>query len=102
MCSSDLSKDITVQKIVLSIHNLGYQGYSKPKDIDNLGFDGSCFLQDKKLKDPNRPRTLNLLKGGIIYSDLIVPVSKGYAKEIMRSEERRVGKECRSRWSPYH
>src|SRR5256885_9893948 len=22
--------------------------------------------------------------------------------EIMRSEERRVGKECRSRWSPYH
>ena len=24
---------------------------------------------------------------------------KGYA---WRSEERRVGKECRSRWSPYH
>ena len=24
------------------------------------------------------------------------------AKELGRSEERRVGKECRSRWSPYH
>ena len=23
-------------------------------------------------------------------------------KELRRSEERRVGKECRSRWSPYH
>ena len=23
-------------------------------------------------------------------------------KEHIRSEERRVGKECRSRWSPYH
>ena len=23
-------------------------------------------------------------------------------REGMRSEERRVGKECRSRWSPYH
>ena len=23
-------------------------------------------------------------------------------REVMRSEERRVGKECRSRWSPYH
>ena len=22
--------------------------------------------------------------------------------ELCRSEERRVGKECRSRWSPYH
>ena len=24
------------------------------------------------------------------------------SKSIPRSEERRVGKECRSRWSPYH
>src|SRR3989441_12607846 len=24
------------------------------------------------------------------------------ASELERSEERRVGKECRSRWSPYH
>ena len=25
-----------------------------------------------------------------------------YALNSRRSEERRVGKECRSRWSPYH
>ena len=25
-----------------------------------------------------------------------------FANKYMRSEERRVGKECRSRWSPYH
>ena len=25
-----------------------------------------------------------------------------FAAEEVRSEERRVGKECRSRWSPYH
>ena len=25
-----------------------------------------------------------------------------YRREDARSEERRVGKECRSRWSPYH
>src|SRR5256886_2919326 len=28
--------------------------------------------------------------------------SAGDAKAMARSEERRVGKECRSRWSPYH
>src|SRR3712207_9087650 len=29
--------------------------------------------------------------------------SKGYSgMDMTRSEERRVGKECRSRWSPYH
>src|SRR2546430_17717290 len=28
--------------------------------------------------------------------------SGGPARRAARSEERRVGKECRSRWSPYH
>ena len=32
-----------------------------------------------------------------IYSDY-----KNLKNSISRSEERRVGKECRSRWSPYH
>ena len=27
---------------------------------------------------------------------------EGYSATLRRSEERRVGKECRSRWSPYH
>ena len=30
-------------------------------------------------------------------------VGSGYDVDVeVRSEERRVGKECRSRWSPYH
>ena len=29
-------------------------------------------------------------------------LTKYSAQRTMRSEERRVGKECRSRWSPYH
>ena len=31
-----------------------------------------------------------------------VQLDPGYSSDIVRSEERRVGKECRSRWSPYH
>ena len=30
------------------------------------------------------------------------PYQKHLAVAQLRSEERRVGKECRSRWSPYH
>src|SRR2546425_12715450 len=33
---------------------------------------------------------------------LVVNEAKPMAKRDNRSEERRVGKECRSRWSPYH
>ena len=38
------------------------------------------------------------------YRKAYVPVTLDVDKEgaILRSEERRVGKECRSRWSPYH
>src|SRR5437763_3402910 len=31
-----------------------------------------------------------------------VPLRAEKLEEARRSEERRVGKECRSRWSPYH
>ena len=29
-------------------------------------------------------------------------LNKATITQVSRSEERRVGKECRSRWSPYH
>ena len=32
----------------------------------------------------------------------LLPVMIGVGERAERSEERRVGKECRSRWSPYH
>ena len=38
-------------------------------------------------------------------SAILVDAESGrvlYEKDAHRSEERRVGKECRSRWSPYH
>ena len=41
---------------------------------------------------PNEPYEINM--SAILES--------GSAKYHRRSEERRVGKECRSRWSPYH
>src|SRR2546430_15383431 len=36
-------------------------------------------------------------------SRVVDPAEQGQAlDDVQRSEERRVGKECRSRWSPYH
>ena len=32
----------------------------------------------------------------------VIPISTEMYADMTRSEERRVGKECRSRWSPYH
>ena len=55
----------------------------------------------------NVRRFLLLFALGIAYGFMyVMPYMKSsfYDQMIaaMRSEERRVGKECRSRWSPYH
>ena|SRR5256885_16352344 len=39
---------------------------------------------------------------GHCHPDVVAAIQKQAAELIHRSEERRVGKECRSRWSPYH
>ena len=41
-------------------------------------------------------------KGGVGRSTLAVNMAVALRQLTQRSEERRVGKECRSRWSPYH
>src|SRR3989441_11088320 len=53
----------------------------------------------------NDPRWMILDVVPVIPPDLrpLVPLDGGrFATSDLRSEERRVGKECRSRWSPYH
>ena len=55
-----------------------------------LQWDGEEYIEKRNFQD----------NGTIIYSS--IPKSYQSSQQIMRSEERRVGKECRSRWSPYH
>src|SRR3712207_9400675 len=47
-----------------------------------------------------RPVAVNVARGlDRIYG---LPVEEVLVDQVARPEERRVGKECRSRWSPYH
>src|SRR3989449_4507609 len=75
----------------------------------------SCFVVEKG--HPGLRVVKSLAKLGykgvdtaeLLFEDCLVPAAnlvggvegRGF-KHVMRSEERRVGKECRSRWSPYH
>src|ERR1039458_5601634 len=48
---------------------------------------------------------LRAVTGRIVVNDLDITKMPGHLiprNGLVRSEERRVGKECRSRWSPYH
>ena len=63
----------------------------------------------KQVDDINQLSDISLLKFEIIFAALmliLLIMRYLYMSQTqvtsLRSEERRVGKECRSRWSPYH
>jgi len=69
-------------KTLLTIHNLGYQGLFPPSVLARIGLDRQLFSTDG-LEFYGK---LNLLKGGLIFSDALSTVSKGYAAEIQTDE----------------
>ena len=57
-----------------------------------LDLDGTLTNQKKEVTEHTRRTLIEAQKRGVK-----IVLASG-----RRSEERRVGKECRSRWSPYH
>ena len=59
---------------------------------------GGMNVQAKKKTKPKslKKAKITLAKSSYTYN------GKAKKPAVTRSEERRVGKECRSRWSPYH
>ena len=80
----------------------GYKSFTAPtkKEAERMA---AAFIPP----EPERDR-LNITVGEAIdrYIDMknavLSPSTIRSYKILRRSEERRVGKECRSRWSPYH
>ena len=72
---------------VRTLHYYDEIGLLKPTQKSDAGY---------RLYDD---RALEILQQILFFREFDIPL-----KEIkaVRSEERRVGKECRSRWSPYH
>jgi len=69
-------------KTLLTIHNLGYQGLYPKEILPAIGLDDTVFYPDQ-LEFHGK---VNLLKGGIRYSDALNAVSPAYAREIQTPE----------------
>ena len=67
---------------LLTIHNLAYQGVFPAETFSLIGLDHSHF----NWREFEFYGKLNLLKGGIVYADLLNTVSKRYAQEIQTKE----------------
>jgi starch synthase len=68
--------------VVLTIHNLGYQGLFPQTTMRSIGLPASLFTMDT-LEFYGK---VNFLKGGLIFADYLTTVSRRYAKEIQTPE----------------
>ena len=82
--------------------------YDLASEVTGLDVAALCFEENDKLNITEYTQICMLTTEAAIYAalkeegitcDVTAGLSLG---EYGRSEERRVGKECRSRWSPYH
>jgi starch synthase len=69
-------------KSIFTIHNIGYQGLFPKEEYPKLGLDWSLF----NMETLEFYGKINLLKGGIVFSDIINTVSNAYSKEIQTKE----------------
>src|SRR5258707_12700778 len=71
--------------------------------LTGLGGSGkSRLLRHLKGHAPqNIPVVMLDFANNVLQTDYL-SILKEIARQVARSEERRVGKECRSRWAPYH
>lgn len=69
-------------KVLLTIHNLGYQGIAGPQALPQIGLSRDLFTPQgiEFFGD------VNLLKAGLVFSDAISTVSPTYAEEIQTPE----------------
>ena len=63
-------------------------------------YTGQKFFDD--LEYSNSPEFPENIACGVLSEDAVYDLMGEHFETVLRSEERRVGKECRSRWSPYH
>ena len=81
-----------------------YKAYLREQELHNTimeSFRAELSQQDM----PAEFKQMNDYMYGDIPKDRLHSIEQEYTKNGLkynRSEERRVGKECRSRWSPYH
>jgi starch synthase len=65
-------------RAVLSVHNAGYQGHFPESTMPDIGLPASLY-NSRQLEWYGR---VNLLKGGLAFSDLVITVSPTHAHEL--------------------
>ena len=78
------------QRVCYTIHNFSHQGVTVTGEriLQATGLNRpEYFFDSNRLRDNFNPKALNLMKGGIVYSNFVTTVSPQHAWEAMHSEQ---------------
>lgn len=69
-------------RVCFTLHNVAHQGIHGEQLLRQVGLNPGHLMTHDRLLDDHRPRAVNLMKGGIVYSNFVTTVSPSYAQEI--------------------
>lgn len=73
-------------KTCYTIHNIWHQGKTTEKILKMVGIEPSAAAVKDNMTDDSDRAYINLMKGGIAYSDVVTTVSPKYAEETMTNQ----------------
>jgi starch synthase len=76
---------MTHSRVCYTLHNVGHQGLHGENILRQVGLNPAHLMNHDRLLDDHRHGALNIMKGGIVYSNFVTTVSPRYAFEIRHS-----------------
>jgi starch synthase len=78
---------MTRPRVCYTLHNLGHQGWTGEHILRQVGLEPAAVMTPDRLQDNGNPAAVNLMKGGIVYSNYVTTVSPRYAWEVQYSDQ---------------
>jgi starch synthase len=69
-------------QIAFTCHNFEYQGTEAPASLASAGLDWREYYRPDRMQDNFMMDRINLLKGGIVFSNVVTTVSPTYSREV--------------------
>lgn len=77
---------MTRPRVCYTLHNLKHQGVNGEHILRQVGLNPAHYMNLERLQDNFNHNAINLMKGGIVYSNFVTTVSPRYAWEIQHSD----------------
>jgi starch synthase len=87
LCDAYAPQGMTHPRVCYTLHNLKHQGVNGERILRQVGLNPTTYINQERLQDNFNHGAINLMKGGIVYSNFVTTVSPRYAEEIKNTDQ---------------